>query len=530
MSRYVAASLYLATDTEHDSRVGRRRRENAASDRLRYNAGTMRLRTRLLVVSGLFAVAVAALSASTALACSCGSKTPVQAFRDSPVVFVGTLAAIRETVVAKINSPRWTEGDSPWEVNELSILVLTFRIDESLKGPSAGTIEVVTDSSDTSCYAGFEAGRRYLIYTRTWTKVPEPGKDEEAMPAAILERVRSVNSSLPDLATGLCTRSGHLEALQDELDVIRSLVDGRNETRVYGSVHRSEWDFEKGQYATKYAGPMGGVVVTAAGPGGRFETVTDGEGRYRFANLPSGEYSIVPVFPRIYSPSRAIRVEVTPESGGGSAYFSTSTNGRIAGQLFEGGKHVAIEVDLTLFAIGADRRPTGVGLSNVRRPGGAFEFERIPPGRYVIGINRWSWRGTSPYPPTYHPGVADVEQAAVIELAAGQEITVDVSLPARLSELTVTGVVVWTDGTPGTGAYVELIDAAMPGIDTELTAISDAEGRFSIRAFRDRSYSARATANGGQGARSHDVPITSSVPARIVIERPPPAPDRDRER
>ena len=490
----------------------------------------MRLRSKLLVASGLFAACLAALSATTAVACSCGITPPVGAFRDSPAVFVGTLTAIRETVVAKVNSPRWTEGDSPWEVNDHAILVLTFRIDESLKGPSAGTVEVVTDSSDTSCYAGFEKGRRYLIYTQTWTKVPDPGSGDEAMPTSILERVQATNKLLPDLATGLCTRSGPLDARQDELEIIRSLKDGRIETRIYGAVRRREWNFETGYHGMKDAGPMGGVLVTATGPGGRFETTTDGEGRYRFANLASGEYSIVPVFTKVYSPSPSTRVDVTPESGGGSAYFWTSTNGRIAGRLFESGKYVASEVDLTLLALGPDRSPTGVGLDHIRQPGGAFVFERIPPGRYVIGINRWSWRGKSPYPPTYHPGVEDVEQAAVIELAAGQEITVDVSLPARLSELTVTGVVVWTDGTPGTGAYVELIDAAMPGIDTELTAISDAEGRFSIRAFRDRSYSARATANGGQGARSHDVPITSSGPARIVIERPPPAPDRDRER
>ncbi|MBK6428631.1 MAG: hypothetical protein IPF82_21290 [Blastocatellia bacterium] len=154
-------------------------------------------------------------------------------------------------------------------MNDHAILVLTFRIDESLKGPSAGTVEVVTDSSDTSCYAGFEKGRRYLIYTQTWTKVPDPGSGDEAMPTSILERVQATNKLLPDLATGLCTRSGPLDARQDELEIIRSLKDGRIETRIYGAVRRREWNFETGYHGMKDAGPMGGVLVTATGPGGR---------------------------------------------------------------------------------------------------------------------------------------------------------------------------------------------------------------------------------------------------------------------
>jgi hypothetical protein len=58
---------------------------------------------------------------------------------------------------------------------------------------------------------------------------------------------------------------------------------------------------------------------------------------------------------------------------------------------------------------------------------GRFVFDDLPPGAYVFGVNLTKRYGTPPPgPPTFLPGTAAVQDAAVIELKPGDRIDLGV--------------------------------------------------------------------------------------------------------
>jgi hypothetical protein len=62
---------------------------------------------------------------------------------------------------------------------------------------------------------------------------------------------------------------------------------------------------------------------------------------------------------------------------------------------------------------------------------GRFEFQEVPPGRYVVGVNLRQCANTTAVA-TYHPGTPDGVQATVVEIGPGERRALaPMTLPPR---------------------------------------------------------------------------------------------------
>ncbi|HEX8336731.1 MAG TPA: hypothetical protein VF621_08370, partial [Pyrinomonadaceae bacterium] len=82
----------------------------------------------------------------------------------------------------------------------------------------------------------------------------------------------------------------------------------------------------------------------------------------------------------------------------------------------------------------------------------------------------------------YYPGVAGVPEAEVLEVKAGEALTLgDLRLPPRLAEGVVRGRVVWDDGTPVENSEVYYRETTYGDARIDSLARADAQGQFEVR-------------------------------------------------
>ena len=157
---------------------------------------------------------------------------------------------------------------------------------------------------------------------------------------------------------------------------------------------------------------------------------------------------------------------------------------------------------------------TGAGVTDDR---GEYRIFGLEPGAYYIkaaetadpqnfgsmssGMEQSVLRELgSQYAPLFYPGVLQMDQAEVVTLQAGEEMQADFAMRRiKLSE--VSGKVIGADGSPATGAYVELSNPKVNDWNGELRTDADGRGQFSIRSVPPGSYVLSASQNDHDGHR-----------------------------
>jgi hypothetical protein len=441
---------------------------------------------RLTVPAALIVI----LNVSSADACSCMDPGPVcQAYWRTAAVFDGTVRGIDRTSRDESIASRTT--------HQLPELIVKLDVDRGWKGVDAGLVEVVTNEPDVgSCGFDFKIGHRYLVFAR--------GASDR-------------------LVVSRCSLTREFNGTGDGADFLASLSKPATGGRAFGSIELSIKSFRpEGPSLTRR--PMN-IPVRLMG-GGRTLTTTARAGRYEFFNVMPGQYEIRIALPKGYTtwkPSRS--VDISNPRACVRENFAVSPGGRITGQLVGSNRRSLANVHVELTGADAARELTECPGASARvEPDGFFELQGLPPGRYIVGINlrdlpsKWN-----PYPRYVYPGPGSPPR--IIELSLGQLADLGQwKLPPPLASVQLHGVVVWKDGTPASGIYVNAWDVTRNPVGRARGAggaLSGADGRFVIEVLDSRAYTfmARAAGNGPS------LPVASPriearpglAPVRIVI-------------
>jgi hypothetical protein len=429
-----------------------------------------RLRFLWFMTAGLIGTPVA-LNACTCM----GPQPPCEAFGAAAAVFLGKVerllskpAEIKGVEPVATNSDRVSarRGASDRILISPAQTEVVFSVESAFVGVGEPQVSVFTGQGDGDCGYRFQAGQRYLVYASR-----EPGTSH--------------------LATSSCTNTKLLAEAGKDMDFLRQLPADRTGARVEGRVVQVTSDpvGEKSQWH----GFMKGIPILLQGNGLRYETITDDQGQF-LIKVPEGEYEVRVELADQFDQEFAAKTIRVNDGGCARLAFTAEPGGRIRGRVrdAEGMSRARISVDLVSADPNENDR-SQQGTSAWSDEEGYFDFKRLAPGRYLLGINlRMPPNAQQPYRPIYYPGETEAAQAGIISIGLGEQSAGhDLRLTTRLTAKTVEGVVVWADGRPAYGALVSLYDQEVSSFAAHQTS-TDPNGRFTLEGFAHRLYRVEA--------------------------------------
>ncbi len=441
---------------------------------------------RLLCDLLVLTAAIVAIGERSADARQCRIVPPCQAYWESQTVFVGTVRDV-------------TKDDEGQRV--------TFDVEQVQRGESAPTMTVRAVTSDVS-RSLFHVGDRYVVYAY--------GAGAEKF-------------------IGACGRTRLVNEAQEDLAYFREMKAPGSGGHIFGSVRHEEPDFVA--HGTRDRGPIAGLTIRLQGRGLNREVSTANDGAFDFDGLLPGEYTLSLGAPeRMLLEARLSGVYRTPAPGSYTVSlrdargcmpisFAVRERGGIRGVLLDD-RGAPVEGEL-VHAIAAVNAGTSqpVPVERVRTgAGGRFEFTPLPRGQYVLVLNRDDRPESTEFDRrAYHPGTRVLDEAKIVTVDGPTIVDAGTfRVPSDPVERTITGVVVWSDGVPGSDAELVLHGAAperVP-IDTagRFRVTLPYGARFTLRAAgrRDVNGSVRESSNPsteiGRNDRDRDVQLVLWVP------------------
>jgi Carboxypeptidase regulatory-like domain len=374
-------------------------------------------------------LAVALPLAAPTTTCDCGREGPCGAYWTALAIFVGRVDAIQRAAGGR---------------------TISFTVVERYRGVSSSHVTIAVGPAGQRCSLSFKVGREYLVYasraeTGAWT-------------------------------TSACSRTRAVEDAASDLAYARAVNDGTAPTgQISGQVVAA---------STPVANVL--VTVTAEHDAGSQTATTNQAGDFTVPSRGPGRYRVAVTSPAGYATDDGSTVVDLRDSRSCASvehrlYYNGSVRGRVVNAT---GRPVA---GLTIELATA---PAAVVAKTVTDDRGRYQFVRVSPGRFVIGINLTTRRSGTPRPPrVFYPGVDKPTAARRVTVGAGAQVTLDdLALPLHARYVAIVGVVFDPDGVPADGARVYLKGAGDDdGILSE-PAVSDLSGRFAIAALAGASY------------------------------------------
>ncbi len=411
---------------------------------------------RKVILSFLMAIAMLCV-ARDAQACVCVMSfiqyQPCSAYWRTDVVFTGVVSGV---------GPMTPVEGSGGKVFTMRDRVTRFTIEEAFRGVDGETVE--TFEHGTSCDYHFKQGERYFVYS---SRDPKSGR----------------------IYVHSCSATKTFDRAEADLAYARGIVRGKLTPSIVGYVNR-ETRQSAGSYRSRL--PLEGIRVVIEGSGKTVEVKTNARGGFEVFGLQAGKYRVRAVTPpelrRLYG-EETIEVQVTAGRCGGGGFTVTSLStigGRVVDQK---GKPIKTKVNLVLVDENNNELPQAEGtIETYTDAEGHYKFDWVAPGRYLIAVNARNQPGRfePPFPRTYHPGVREADEAAVITIVDGQQYEAgELRLPPPLVERTIEGVVLMPDGRPAAhaGIILEFTDREWAEFES-----ADAQGRFTLKVYEGYKY------------------------------------------
>lgn len=460
----------------------------------------------LLTVFALFIFG----SASEVLACMCGKAATCERFNWADAIFVG-------------KAVRVDKDESGTLRKEFTI----FEVREVFSGMKTDTIRI-QNRRGFSCDVSFEVGETYLVFAA--------GNDSEGF------------------GTGFCSGNLPIAYAGDEIAELRKLSGSKGDGKLRGLVQKETSKSRDDRF------PLGDVrlEISEVNSGRKFEARSEEDGRFELS-APPGKYNIRPIAPRGFIMSGMFDEEELKQirpGGCTESYFVFSNNSRVTGRLLDIEEKPVGYARVELVSLADQKSSYLAGLSDESDTNGDFSIDRVPVGKYTLSINYNSKpEPNHPFPTTFYPSGSNRSDAKILNVEFGTSIEgLTWRLPERLTEALITGIVVWEDGSPASGAELKIFDMAFPrhyagchltearttvvplnspvvstsfqlkGLACDLK--SDPEGRFSVKMYSSRSYRITArlerTIDGKKGeyiAESEPFPLTGDITIKLVLKQ-----------
>lgn len=284
--------------------------------------------------------------------------------------------------------------------------------------------------------------------------------------------------------------------------------------------------------------PVRWATVTVVQSSRQLQTSTtaDADGRYRFDNLPSGMYTLrarkAGYVPLAYG-ARKPRDPGTPidvaAGTTGTADVLLSHGGAIEGRILNEYGEPAQDVGMQALRVGYDstgRRTLPTGQSTRTDDLGWFRLHSLPPGMYLLEASRAFVSPVSPsdqqelaqrpkpFPRTFYPGTARVNEAGYVVVEKGLTRSVDFSLSVEpLSRLSGTVVNSRGEVPEMTGALLGYVGGAPFGG----FGLGMNRNQFALTGIQAGAYMLVVTAkSSGSDVEFAMLPVTMS--GRDVVE------------
>ena len=413
------------------------------------------------------------LNSRTAEACSCGAApTVLEAFNISDIVVVVSVLSVEKATPEQSAAPgRMSDGRNYVD----GVKSTTMRVEQVFKGAlKVGDEMIFAQGGGADCIWTFneeDIGQKFLFYLKRF-------KDS------------------PRWFAGTCGRSSRADHAADDLLYLTNLNKVRNKTRISGTI----------RFAYNAGESLAGRKIRIVGAKRAEELKTDENGVYEIYDLPAGRYFVEPEVPKgwkvakfwlDYSPSLdqsakdvslkriPIVLEANKHAGLDIVFeIDNAVRGHIYDPLGQPMKGVCLNL---IPANGAE----GAYLADCTENDGSFQIDEIPPGAYVIVVNKdGKMTSSEPFGAFYYPKVRKREEASVFNINIGDIVdNLEIYPPMEVKTITVEGVLLYSDGKPVADVSVSFkaVRKQSTGKDDDEENTNDAgtrtdsKGRFSIK-------------------------------------------------
>jgi len=438
-----------------------------------------------------FSFCLLILNAAHVIACECaGDPRPCEEFWRVDAVFAGSVVASGKTNV--------DYGTYKYDMRLVHLIV-----DQPIRGMQSSEVDVITGWGGGDCGYGFKLGQRYLVYAY---------------------REKKSNR----LSTSICTRTRLISEAEDDLAFIRALPTSNANGLIFGTVGKRNHEWKEGE---KWFKPVADAELTIEGQVAQYHAESDRDGTFRVENVVPGKYVVkLKLPPGLIRPSGKDESGMTAENevevsarGCAETGFYLESDTRIGGRVLDANGNPVTKMQLNLRGAAADRSNVNTFLYATTDADGHFEFKVVPPGDYWLGyhlLNSALQEG-QPYGRTYLPGVPSKAMATIVSVKEGGTLSgLTLQLPPPLSQRTVNGVVVWSDGHPSrAGVYVSLAEEGE--MSSFFSVQTDDNGRFMLKLYQGLQYKVSAYFENPEGKRAQseyiELPMALDQPLRLVL-------------
>jgi Carboxypeptidase regulatory-like domain len=289
----------------------------------------------------------------------------------------------------------------------------------------------------------------------------------------------------------LGARSGRIDHVAADILYLDNIEKGFGRTRLSGRLTKRlhtarsvNWEF------------LEGLTVTIKGKDRVINLKTGKYGVYEVYDLPPGSYTVETQVIKGFRATMSyylVSPTVTIQDGSQAEMpFDYIVDNSLSGRVLDAAGFPLAEATVSLVPVGNGPEPYFHTAGVWTTTGGSFEMDNITPGTYFLVVNPGNKITTrEPFSRTYYPNASSLDAARRIHVVPGSHrFGLDIRITETIETVTLSGVVIDSNGKPLKGAYVRFFTdpgdsrAKDPLVLGESEIYTDETGQFSLRIFK----------------------------------------------